>query len=611
MTLLELHMDGFGKFENFHLTFGEGINIIHGNNEAGKTTLHTCLHAMLYGFPEKKGAAARKDLRKHYQPWTGSSHYSCTLKLEYQGHIYRIFRSFSEETPDLSLYDETDGFEITDAEGMLSAIRNDLSETAFASTVSIGQLRSATGKQLNSELKTFLQNLNSSGSRLLNVDKACAYLSDEEKRISAHMSPDAAKSYTALISDIRQEESTISGADFENHRTELYRSREAVRIKKNTQQKTRESIIRILTEQNALLQQFGLSDPDAVKAVSAHAEQLYQTYIRTSDRHNSIMTILLPLILFLSSAALVLLAVYLVFTKPSAVLLISLFAGLGFIFILLGIWRCISSRKNHQEMQKAAADLSDILQKQIRKNDISAAAMSALDKHFDHLLETFKSTAAADKQLSVLSDELDDLNTQEQNYDQALQRENDKQIELEGRLQHLITMQSQTEQFQEHIYQNNRWKAELDAIQLARETLTDLQAGFRTSFGVHLNDRSAAYIKAITNGRYDSIWISDAFDIYLNTREKLVSIDEVSSGSSDQIYLAVRLALSDLLQNKADDKLPLVFDDAFAMYDDSRLFSVLQFLQTQKNKQILLFTCQNREQNLLDKALAPYNLLLL
>ena len=45
MRLLELHIDGFGKFHDRTISFNDGINIIYGKNEAGKSTLHTFIRS--------------------------------------------------------------------------------------------------------------------------------------------------------------------------------------------------------------------------------------------------------------------------------------------------------------------------------------------------------------------------------------------------------------------------------------------------------------------------------------------------------------------------------------------------------------------------------------
>ena len=77
----------------------------------------------------------------------------------------------------------------------------------------------------------------------------------------------------------------------------------------------------------------------------------------------------------------------------------------------------------------------------------------------------------------------------------------------------------------------------------------------------------------------------------------------------DQIYLALRLAASKLMQTSVSDKLPLIFDDSFAMYDEQRLTSSLEFITEIHEGQILLFTCHTRERRLLDQAEHTYQLI--
>ena len=54
MRLIDLHIDGFGKFHDLDLRFAEGMNILYGHNEAGKSTLHAFLQAMLYGLERRR-----------------------------------------------------------------------------------------------------------------------------------------------------------------------------------------------------------------------------------------------------------------------------------------------------------------------------------------------------------------------------------------------------------------------------------------------------------------------------------------------------------------------------------------------------------------------------
>ena len=57
MKLLELHIEGFGKFHNKTISFHDGMNVIYGKNEAGKSTLHTFIRGMLFGIERGRGRA--------------------------------------------------------------------------------------------------------------------------------------------------------------------------------------------------------------------------------------------------------------------------------------------------------------------------------------------------------------------------------------------------------------------------------------------------------------------------------------------------------------------------------------------------------------------------
>lgn len=63
-----------------------------------------------------------------------------------------------------------------------------------------------------------------------------------------------------------------------------------------------------------------------------------------------------------------------------------------------------------------------------------------------------------------------------------------------------------------------------------------------------------------------------------NTRTRLVPVEQVSSGTMDQIYLALRLAAARIIQPEGD-YMPLIFDDSFVLYDEDRLRTALKWLK--------------------------------
>ena len=82
MRFLDLYISGFGKFHNTSVSFEDGINIVYGKNEAGKSTIHTFIRGMLFGIERQRGRAARTDTYSKYEPWENSRTYEGQLRLE-------------------------------------------------------------------------------------------------------------------------------------------------------------------------------------------------------------------------------------------------------------------------------------------------------------------------------------------------------------------------------------------------------------------------------------------------------------------------------------------------------------------------------------------------
>lgn len=83
-------------------------------------------------------------------------------------------------------------------------------------------------------------------------------------------------------------------------------------------------------------------------------------------------------------------------------------------------------------------------------------------------------------------------------------------------------------------------------MDLALDTLKELSTTIRDSFGLYLNKTASDLIAGITGGIYSSISIDENLNAFLNTRRKLIPLEQVSSGTADQIYLALRLAAATL-----------------------------------------------------------------
>ena len=81
----------------------------------------------------------------------------------------------------------------------------------------------------------------------------------------------------------------------------------------------------------------------------------------------------------------------------------------------------------------------------------------------------------------------------------------------------------------------------------------------------------------------------------------------LSTGTIDQMYLSLRLSALNEISNES---LPIILDEALAYFDDDRIANILKYLKTNfENNQIILFTCSNREVEILKKLNIEYNLI--
>lgn len=137
---------------------------------------------------------------------------------------------------------------------------------------------------------------------------------------------------------------------------------------------------------------------------------------------------------------------------------------------------------------------------------------------------------------------------------------------------------------------------EYDAISLALSALDNANTSLQNRFSPALGRRAAQIFKELTGGRYSGVVLDRSFHLTTEPTGDTVYRDAqlLSAGASDQLYLAVRLAICEFVL--PSDPPPLVLDDALTNYDDARCATALQWLRKEaEHRQILLFTCHGRE----------------
>lgn len=131
-------------------------------------------------------------------------------------------------------------------------------------------------------------------------------------------------------------------------------------------------------------------------------------------------------------------------------------------------------------------------------------------------------------------------------------------------------------------------------LTLAATVMDEAADEMRRSFGPQINTRAANILNKLSGGKYKNVIISKTYDMEVrqNGTDAYRSRQYLSSGAAAQSYLALRIALCEMLE-KDGEKIPLILDDVLSDYDDKRRDIALNFLSeyARNGHQLLLFTC--------------------
>lgn len=599
MRLLELHIDGFGKFHDRTISFNDGINIIYGKNEAGKSTLHTFIRGMLFGIERGRGRAAKNDLYTKYEPWENSGTYEGWLRLEKDGTIYRIERRFRKENKSLKIIDETKGLEEEATPAFVSSLLDGLTETMYNNTISIGQLKSATEDGMVTELKNYIANMNTTGNISLNITKATAFLRNQKRALEAGLIPEASREFTALLAEIRNVEAEIAGPEYENQLAAYQNMRTQVKGLIDNTQTQKKDLDEKLANGKKVLSDNGFTDRASVNAMSSDAERLYSEYNTLNGECNKkSRKVLSGLTAVLGVAGLGAAATLGYFNLTAYLPVCGAAATAAVIFFIISLFILQKDKEYHRLFDNTSSELGALLARHLGDSAVSEDAMNAFRARMGEFSKLCDMVAQSEAEIRKFLEDLSNLQTKQAGCSEMIEKQQRTQWELEKKLEHLSNYKNKAKALKRTLAENDRIHDEIVAIDLAHETMADLSSSIRDSFGLYLNKEASQYITGITGGIYDSMSIDENLNVFLNTKAKLVPLENVSSGTMDQVYLALRLAAAKLLQGSGSG-FPLIFDDSFTQYDDERLKTALEWLASAYGGQIIIFTCHRREAQML------------
>ena len=144
------------------------------------------------------------------------------------------------------------------------------------------------------------------------------------------------------------------------------------------------------------------------------------------------------------------------------------------------------------------------------------------------------------------------------------------------------------------------------SMNLAKEVLNEAYEKMKNSVTPKFTENLSNNISNITNGKYDKVMFNESEGLIVALENgDYVPVNRFSIGTIDQLYLSLRLSM---INELSDESVPIFLDEAFAFYDDDRLENILEYLNTKfSDRQIIIFTCTNREKNILKNKNIDYN----
>lgn len=527
MNILDIRMNHFGKFTNQNMQFHSGVNIIYGENETGKSTMHAFIRAMLFGLERGRGKASRKDEYTLCTPWENSGYFAGSMRFEVEEKVYVIYRNFSKQEKEVRLYCETDGIEYEDVQEKLNILLSGMDENTFCNTLFVGRQTGETDEGLAVAIRNFMVNAQTGGTPEVDLKKAMEILQKEKKSLEAEKKKHLAERIERL----------------QEIRMRMDYSKQELKDLYDEEKVCREKLSKLKSREKALENQFYMEPEEARYA--GEAKGIFW----------KVCKIIMALLAVAAMGVALMATEWQIRAVACATILI---ACLG-VSVVGKRDQKFKEEKREWELWHREQQMQEILQRQerlLREQEREAPVRQKLQMNLEWIQNN-------QREKEVL---LQDLEEQ----CHKMQCEDDRGKELEE---------------------------ELAAIYLAMETMEEVTAEMYQEFSGKLNQKVSAIFSKITGGRYRSVFLDEEMQIRIHTPQRLLAIEQVSRGTMEQLYFALRMAAAELIHGKSS--LPILLDDAFLTYDDTRLENTLRWL-CECGHQVVLFTCQKREQELLE-----------
>lgn len=623
MKINNLKINGFGKIENKEINLENKINIIYGKNESGKSTIFNFIVSMLYGCSKLKKGKNISNFEK-YKPWN-TEEFSGKIKYELDNNKkYEIIRKFKSKNP--IIYNEN-------SEDISKQFNNDktkginyfyeqtgIDEDLFISTTAVAQEEIKLEKNNENLIIQKITNIASTGEDNTSYKNAINKLNKKQlNEIGTSRSNDRPiNKIEKELNELKIKKNNLNNViinkenfEIENNKikTEINNSENKVEIIKSIKEIIEKN--KIEKEKVNLISENILNYEKEIDNLKNEKEKISKKTIKEKNNKNNkliieIISLILSIIILATGVIL----------KNNIIKITTLIPTAVFITTL-----CINI-KNKKEIRKIKENNKTIKREEINiENKIEIIEENIKDEKLKKELlenkikniiniekEKIKNKYNSEKYIEELF--LD--NNIENTYEKEIKILNENKLQLhkleieknnmEEKLNNLILIDEKInnleEQYKELMQKN-------ESIEYAKNILEKAYIEMKQNITPKFIKNLSEIIKEISDNKYEEIKFNNEDGLIVEKENgEYVGVDKLSVGTIDQLYLAFRLSI---IKEISEERIPIILDEAFAYYDEKRLENILKYLSEKIDNQIVIFTCTQREKNILNKLNINYN----
>lgn len=613
MKIDDFKINNYGKIENSEVFLQNGINLIKGYNEAGKSTILSFLNSMLYGIDKtKKGNISEYD---KYLPWL-STNFSGSMNYRLDnGNNYYVFRDFKKKTPiilDRNRNDITANFKQSKKGIDFLEEQIGVDKKTFQNTSISYQKLVVLDDKNKAEMSGKLANLISTGEENYSYDDIIKRLNNKqlEEVGTSRTKKRPINNIEERILKLEQERREV--LNIKDKKERMTEEREEIQKKfatvgyiKQMITEIKENFLKKETEKKIYTEIYNRIEKKKEEIEEKKKERI--DVITKEKVFDKIKWIYLILTLIAIPAA-----YYYIYSLIAYVLL------LIFIYIIA---KNNSDKRmaDLEEKNRAVEKELNILRKDVIQDErVIQKEKKEFEERFENvkkeMFQKYKNFVNREYLERILKKDIEGVFKEaseiEKEYENTMYRLSQINAErnvvesTSGRLAEIVEELEELKQEREKLLNYN------DTIEIAKEILKESYDELKNNVGPEFDKKLSYIVKKITNGKYDDVYIDINHNIKMKTEHgEYVNLERFSTGTIEQVNLALRLAYIDTISKES---LPIILDEAFAFYDDERLANIMRFLSEEYiNRQVIIFTCSNREKKIIDEENIPANVVLI